>query len=105
MAKISLKNIVGKKNEANAIITSLIDELQAKVWIEDENGKVLLGDPQESPKEQFPIQPEDEISGWVKGDDKGKIIATLITHLLQKESEKKKLGSEVLTLSSIFPKN
>ena len=98
MAKISLKNIVGKKNEANAIITSLIDELQAKVWIEDENGKVLLGDPQESPKEQFPIQPEDEISGWVKGDDKGKIIATLITHLLQKESEKKKLGSEVLTL-------
>ena len=98
MVKLSLKNIVGKKNESNVIISSLIEELQANVWIEDETGKILLGDPQESPKNQLPIQPEDQILGWVKGDEKGKIIASLITHLLQKESEKKKLGSEVLTL-------
>jgi SOS response regulatory protein OraA/RecX len=37
MAKISLKNIVGKKNETTFVISNLIDILKATAWIEDEN--------------------------------------------------------------------
>jgi class 3 adenylate cyclase len=36
--------------------------------------------------------------GWVKGDSKGESVANLLMFLLQKEKEKKKLGSEVLNL-------
>jgi class 3 adenylate cyclase len=49
-------------------------------------------------KFSFPVNLEDEIIGWVKGDEKGSMIAGLLAHLSQKEAEKKKLGSEVLNL-------
>ena len=47
---------------------------------------------------QAPVQLDQEILGWVKGDDKAEIVATLLSLLAQKETEKKKLGSEVLAL-------
>lgn len=98
MARISLKNIVGKKNEINAVLLALIDQLHAEIWIEDENGKLLLGNQIDSTENLFPIKPEGEIIGYVKGDEKGSMIANLLTYLSQKEAEKKKLGSEVLNL-------
>lgn len=98
MARLSLKNIVGKNNDTTAILLSLIGQLQAKVWIEDDAGKILLNTKQDSDQFQFPIQLNNELLGWVKGDEKGVIIAELLHLLLQKEAERKKLGSEVLNL-------
>lgn len=98
MARLSLKNIVGKNNDTTAILLSLIGQLQAKVWIEDDAGKLLLNTKQDSDQFQFPIQLNNELLGWVKGDEKGVIIAELLHLLLQKEAERKKLGSEVLNL-------
>jgi class 3 adenylate cyclase len=98
MARISLKNIVGKKNDVNAFVLALIGQLNAGIWIEDETGKVLLGNSNNGVHFSFPVKPDDEIIGWVKGDEKGTLIASLLTHLSQKEAEKKKLGTEVLNL-------
>lgn len=98
MTKFSLKNIIGKKNDASALVQAFLDQLKADVFIEDENGKVLLGNTREVPGYQCPVTLDDELLGWVKGDEKANIIAHLLTHLSQKESEKKKLGSEVLNL-------
>ena len=98
MAKFSLKNIVGKKNDASALLVSLIERLKANIFIEDENGKVLLGNAQDTPTCQCPVTLDAKLLGWVKGDENANIIAQLLTHLSQKESEKKKLGSEVLNL-------
>lgn len=98
MTKFSLKNIIGKKNDASALMLSFIDQLKADVFIEDENGKVLLGNAREVPGYQCPVTLDNELLGWVKGDEKANMIANLLTHLAQKESEKKKLGSEVLNL-------
>ena len=42
MARLHLKNIVGKNNDTTAVILSLIKQLQATVWIEDNDGKLLL---------------------------------------------------------------
>ena len=67
-------------------------------WIEDDAGKLLLNTKQDSDQFQFPIQLNNELLGWVKGDEKGVIIAELLHLLLQKEAERKKLGSEVLNL-------
>ena len=98
MARLHLKNIVGKNNDTTAVILSLIKHLQAIVWIEDETGKLLLNTKGEADTYQFPIHSGDELMGWVKGDEKGAIIAELLRLLLQKEMERKKLGTEVLNL-------
>jgi adenylate cyclase len=98
MARISLKNILGKKNETSAFMLSFIGKMNAPVWVEDENGKLLLGTVQADAVNAFPVTFEDELVGWVKGNEKGTIIADLLVHLLGKEAERKKLGTEVLNL-------
>ena len=98
MARVSLKNIVGKKNETTTVILNLIDSLKAVVWIEDENGKILLGQQYDSSHSSYPVAIDNETIGFVKGDERGMIIASILSQLAQKESEKKKLGSEVLNL-------
>ena len=70
MARVSLKNIVGKKNEINSAVLALINQLKEATWIEDENGKLLLGTPAETPGSSFPVNLDNEIIGWVKGDEK-----------------------------------
>src|SRR5437762_8538785 len=98
MSRVSLKNIVGKNTEVTAILQSLIGRLQAKVWIEESTGKFLLNTKQVTNEFQYPIQLDNELLGWVKGDENGAIISEILHLLLQKEVERKKLGSEVLNL-------
>ena len=43
MAKQSLRNILGKKNDVFVLVTLFIEQLDADVSVEDENGKLLLG--------------------------------------------------------------
>jgi adenylate cyclase len=97
MPKVSLKNILSKKNDVASLILSFIEQMNAHINIEDEQGKFLCGN-MEQLQHQHPVKLEDEIIGWVKGDEKAIHIATLLTLLAQKESERKNLGSEVLTL-------
>ncbi|MEP6615090.1 MAG: adenylate/guanylate cyclase domain-containing protein [Ginsengibacter sp.] len=98
MTKISLKNIIGRKNDASALINSLLTHLKARIFIEDENGKILLGEPSSEPLQEQHLIFNHEILGSVKGDANVQVIANLVLHLLEKEAEKKKLGSEVLNL-------
>jgi class 3 adenylate cyclase len=98
MARVSLKNILGKKTETSSFFTGLFERMNIEAWIEDEKGKLLSGVMQPNCKFQFPVTLEEEILGWVKGDEKGKLVADLLSHFSAKEAEKKKLGSEVLNL-------
>src|SRR5262245_54573290 len=98
MIKLSLKTILGKKNETASAIISLIQQLGAEVWIEDENGKVLLGDQANTYTVERTIIVDSQLLGVVKGDDKANIIADILNNYIQKEAEKRKLGSEVLNL-------
>ncbi|HSU29362.1 MAG TPA: adenylate/guanylate cyclase domain-containing protein [Chitinophagaceae bacterium] len=98
MARINLKSIVGRKNEATTLIRSLIEEFKSEFSIEDAEGNLLLGNKDLTYIHQEPISIDDELLGWVKGDQRAAIIAQLLTHLVQKESDKKKMGSEVLNL-------
>jgi len=98
MARVSLKNIAGKKNEVNAAILALINQLEEPTWIEDENGNPIAGKRHETSTSSYPVNLDNEIIGYVKGDAHAGTIANLLTHLVQKEAEKKKLGTEVLNL-------
>jgi adenylate cyclase len=98
MARITLKNILSDKTESYALVSSLLEELKAAVYIEDGSQKIILGKPTANVIMELPVKLEDEIIGWVKGDDKVPFISSLVNLLIQKESEKKKIGSEVLML-------
>lgn len=103
MTKISLKNILNKNNDSQIIVNSLARQLNAIISVEDNTGKILLSNVDQSSQTpttgfQFPVLYENETVGWVKGNEKGEFIAELLTHLLNKESERKNLGSEVLNL-------
>src|SRR5580692_10727180 len=98
MSRINLKNILTKKSDASALIISLINELHADVFIEDDSQKILLGNFTDTILNTQSIEAHKEIIGWVKGDDKVALIASLINMLVQNETEKKKLGKEILTL-------
>lgn len=98
MAKINLKNIIGKKNETTTLVESFIARLNANLFIEDDKGKILWGEPQENPARQQPVMIGDETIGWVKGDENTELVANLLSVLSQKEDDRKKLGSEVLNL-------
>ena len=98
MSKINLKNIVGIKSEMHSDIVALAKELNIAIWIEDEKGKVIMGAATEETSPSFPILVDNETLGWVKGHEKGMLIANLVSHLASKEAEKKSLGTEVLNL-------
>jgi len=97
MSKLSLKNVVGR-SDISADIRAICKELDIEIWIEGENGKVLMGSPTEQSSSAFPISFGGETLGWVKGHEKGILIANLVSHLAAKEAEKKSLGAEVLNL-------
>ena len=98
MSKLNLKNIIGKKNGSSSQLLSIIEQLKADVLIEDEQGKFLSGNADVYINHCHPVEFDDEIIGWVKGDEKAGAIASLLSMLTQKDMEKKKLGSEVLAL-------
>lgn len=98
MIKLSLKTILNKKNETAPVISSLLELLKANVWIEDESGKILLGNKAGKHDVEQTIVAGNELLGVVKGDENANIIAAILNNAVQKEAEKKKLGAEVLNL-------
>lgn len=99
MAKATLKNIFSKKNNTADLLREMISRMDENVCIEDEIGKTLFvyGKPLYS--YETPVVFEDETIGIVK-DNKNQVefIAEFLLVLLQKDQERKKLGSEVLNL-------
>lgn len=98
MARIKLKNILSKKKEAFVLIENLLNAVDPSIRVEDNEGKYLLGSIEKSEEFWYPIEFEDEVLGRVIGGEKADDVAKLLTHLANKEDEKKTLGSEVLSL-------
>ncbi len=98
MARVTLKNIISKKNGTDVLVLSFIEQMKAHISITDEKNTYLCGNPMILIQHEYPIKLEEEIIGWVKGDEKAIYIASLLTLLAQKEFERKNLGSEVLIL-------
>ena len=98
MSKLNLKQIIGKKNGNSSLLLSFIEQIKADVRIEDEQENFLFGNADALINNSHPVQLDNEILGWIKGDEKAAPIASLLSLLAQKDMEKKKLGSEVLML-------
>ena len=81
MAKISLKNIIGKKNGNITLLDAFIETTKADIRIEDENGNFLAGNANAVNKHEQPVQTEEDLLGWVKGDEKTNLVYFFVTFM------------------------
>jgi adenylate cyclase len=98
MSLPTLKSLLGKKAETTAWLHSWKEMMNAQIVVEDNQNNLLFGVALSGEQQSHPVTLEGEVSGWVKGDGNAATIARLLSIMLQKEAEKKKLGSEVLNL-------
>src|SRR4051812_49350480 len=97
MARLKLSNIISK-TEVVQVLSSFVNHASSQFYIEDEKGKLLFGEPHENTPLEYSLKTDDETFGKVRGDGNAAAVAELLNLLLYKESEKKKLGTEVLNL-------
>ena len=90
--------MVLKKKDVLPILQSLAEDLQLYFRVEDDKGMVLFDNLEDASFFTFPVMLDDEVLGRVKGDEHAKAIAHLLTQTLQKDQERKRLGTEVLNL-------
>ena len=98
MAQPTLKSILAKRTETTAWLQSWVASTKTEISIEDHQGNLLFGIALHNSDQSFPITLNNEIVGSVKGTDAAAILAPLLSLMLQKETDKKKLGTEVLNL-------
>ena len=94
MAQISIKKILAKK-EVTLIIYELNNALDTAVSIQDTAGNILLGDNSKQER-KYPVTVQNEVIGWVIGEEKGFAIAQVLSHFANEELEKKALARETL---------
>ena len=98
MAQPTLKSLLGKRSETTAWLQQWTTTTKSDISVEDSQYNLLFGTLLNGEQQTHPVTLEGEIAGYVKGDDNVAIIASLLSLMLQKEAEKKKLGTEVLSL-------
>ena len=98
MAQPTLKSLLGKRSETTAWLQQWTAITKSDIVVEDSQHNLLFGTALTNEQQTFPVTLDGEIAGYVIGTDTAAIIASLLSLMLQKESEKKKLGTEVLNL-------
>ena len=99
MARIALKQVIGRQQEARALVDTLAGALGVPVSIEDLEGRVLQGDARApTARRGFPCSTTISRSGGCPGRRSAGAVASLLDHLVAREVERKALGAEVLHL-------
>jgi putative methionine-R-sulfoxide reductase with GAF domain len=94
----ALTRLLRPSGDEHLLLAALIASLGEPVTIEDQAGRVLHGGGVSDGAPRHPIIVNGSQVGWVAGPSAVGNIASLIGHLLQRESERKALGTEVLHL-------
>ncbi len=100
MTPVRLKRLL--KKDTGTIIQRLAASLakggeSGAIAIQDVEGAWILGqEPTDTTLERHPILLEEEPLGWVVGPPSAAVLADLLTHLAEREFEKKTLSQETL---------
>ncbi len=98
MAQLTLKSILNKRSEITGMLQALVSETNMVISIVDHEGLVVFGQAEVKGHSRHSIYLNEDIVGQVIGPESGIMVANLLSMMLRKESEKKKLGTEVLNL-------
>lgn len=98
MASLTLKTLLSPKAGAGTSIAALFETIEGPVGIEDACGKLLVGSFSDAAS-RAPVTLDDTTLGWVTGTPgTAAALASLLSHLAAKESERRALAGEVLHL-------
>ena len=95
MTSASLKKLVFRKELS--LIKALVNAINPSISIQNEEGEFLVGSGDSHLGSQFPVELEGDIIGWVQGDEKAAIVASLLSRLASREWEKRTLAQELLS--------
>ncbi len=98
MAQVNLKRLIGGKGISQDLFREILGMADERLSVLDHNGQLLVGPDISKPQNKVPIQWEEQVLGWVCGGEKAIVLAGLLNQLAAKESERKTMGQEVLTL-------
>ena len=95
----SLKNLIVRDPEMADLLRDIPGTNgNAPFWIEQETGALLFGAPTAEPAGVYDVEVDGVLLGRVCGGPPAAYIARVLTRVARQESEKKKLGAEVLHL-------
>lgn len=94
MPDIRLKRLI--KADVRSLLDELSELLGVQVAIQDLKGKIVYGERHDAWTEKLPIELEGEPQGWVFAEKNPTPFAHLLSHLAEREYEKKALGVETL---------
>jgi len=94
MTSASLKKLVFKKELS--LIKEIVNAVDPQITIQSSDGQFLLGEAIAGYSHPHPIYLEEQLLGWVNGDERAAAIATLLKNLADREMEKRTLAQELL---------
>jgi putative methionine-R-sulfoxide reductase with GAF domain len=77
-------------------LSDLLRVLDTPISIQDAEGKLLLDNDKTQPLGRYPVELAGEAIGWVIGSEKAAPVASLLSHFVKNELEKKTLARETL---------
>ena len=95
MSRVNLKRLISKR-EISSIIRDCVALSDSPISLWDANSTILLGREEEACKQRYPVQCNGEVIGWVDGDAKASLLASMISFAAVTEYEKKALSRETL---------
>lgn len=95
---LSLRSVIGPRRPANHLVDAVAAALGSTVSIEDLSGRLLHGASERGDDGRHAIESGGTAFGWVRGGAAAPAVASLLSHLLTRESEQRALGTEVLHL-------
>ena len=98
MPGVNLKRLIKKGKDTHEIFMDLLNIFPERIGVIDDQESLLLGVRILDPEIKIPIEIDGEVLGWVLGSKQAKVFARLLQQYAAKESERKTLGQEVLTM-------
>jgi putative methionine-R-sulfoxide reductase with GAF domain len=96
MSSINLRKLLVRDKDVSSLITNLIAVLDSAIGIQDANGTLLLGHEAGAASQKHPLAVDNQLLGWVIGDEKAAAVAAIVSYIAKREYEKKSLAREVL---------
>lgn len=95
MVQINLRKVATKK-EILSVINTLVSAIGTSICIQDADGNRLVGTETENSASKYAVELSGQVIGWVIGEEKAAAIASLLSHLVKQEFEKKALAGDLL---------
>src|SRR5512144_1181743 len=80
MSRVTLKQVLGPRQEAGRLVDELAGVIGTPVSIEDVEGRLLYGTGGGEAESRHPIALEGASVGWVSGEPRARAVATLLAH-------------------------